>query len=124
MKLLALLLLAGAVVLAADSPIPPAMNAFTTDIYKQLAASDGNLMLSPFNIATALSMLLAGARGQTAKEMESVLHVHADPKYDAALGSFLTNLNTACNTGDNKLQTANGFGCRMGLRLSRGLRIR
>jgi serpin B len=109
MKLLALLLLAGAVVPAADSPIPPAMNAFTTDIYKQLAASDGNLMLSPFNIATALSMLLTGARGETAKEMESVLHVHADPNYDAALGSFLANLNTACNTGDNKLQTANGL---------------
>jgi len=110
MKLLALILLAGAVVLAADSPIPPAMNAFTTDVYKQLAAAgDGNLMLSPFNIATALSMLLAGARGQTAKEMESVLHVHAGPHYDEALGSFLANLNTACNTGENKLQTANGL---------------
>jgi serine protease inhibitor len=78
MKLFVLLVLLGAVLSAASSPISPAMNAFTAATYKQLAEGDGNLILSPFNIATALSMLLAGARGQTATEIQFALHVHPD----------------------------------------------
>src|ERR1019366_8182927 len=44
---------------AADPRIMPTMNAFTAASYKQLTGGDGNLILSPFNIATALSMALA-----------------------------------------------------------------
>jgi serpin B len=94
---------------AADSRIMPAMNAFTTDSYKQLTRGDANLILSPFNIATALSMALAGARGQTAAEIQSVLHLHYDPTYDAALGALLAELTKAGNTGGNELLTANGL---------------
>jgi len=87
----------------------PVMNAFTTASYKQLAGDDGNLILSPFNIATALSMALAGASGQTAAEIQSVLQVHYDPTYDAALGALLADLTKAGNTGGNELHTANGL---------------
>ena len=52
---------------AADSRIAAGMNAFTTASYKQLVGGDSNLILSPFNIATALSMALAGARGPLAR---------------------------------------------------------
>jgi len=85
------------------------MNAFTTASYKQLARGDANLILSPFNIATALSMALAGARGQTAEEIQSVLHLHYDSTYDAALGVLLADLTKAGNTGGNELHTANGL---------------
>ena len=78
MKRFLLPMLLAAALPAADSRITPAMNAFTTDSYKQLTGRDANLILSPFNIATALSMALSGARGQTAAEIQSVLHLHYD----------------------------------------------
>src|SRR5215472_18116607 len=54
--------------------------AFGTDLYRQLAGP-GNLVLSPASIAAALRMALIGARGQTAAEMATVLHL---PGPDAA----------------------------------------
>ena len=94
---------------AADTRISPAMNAFTTACYRQLMGIDGNLILSPFNIATALSMTLAGARGRTADEMESVLHLHYDATYDASLGALLTGIVKAGSTAGNQLNIANGL---------------
>lgn len=48
--------------------------AFGLDLLK-VTAGDENLMLSPYSIATALSMLYPGARGTTAEEIASVLHL-------------------------------------------------
>jgi len=109
MKRFALPILLAAALPAADSRIAPAMNAFTTDSYKQLTVGDANLILSPFNVATALSMALAGARGQTADEIQSVLHVHYDSTYDAALAALLAGLSKEGNTGGNELHAANGL---------------
>jgi serpin B len=109
MKRFVLPILLAAALPAADSRITPAMNAFTPASYRQLMGGDANLILSPFNIATALSMALAGARGQTAEEIQSVLHLHYDLTYDAALGSLLADLTKAGNTGGNELHTANGL---------------
>jgi serpin B len=109
MKRFALPILLAATSLAADSHIMPSMNAFTIASYKQLTGGDANLILSPFNIATALSMPLAGARGQTAEEIQSVLHLHYDSSYDAALGTLLADLTKAGNAGGNELHTANGL---------------
>jgi serpin B len=52
--------------------------AFGTDLYRQLAGP-GNLVLSPASIATALRMALIGARGQTAAEMATALHLTTAP---------------------------------------------
>src|ERR1017187_2408211 len=106
MRRFVLPILLAAALPAADSRITPAINAFTTASYKRLAGRDANLILSPFNIATALSMALAGARGQTAEEIQSVLHLLYDPTYHAAL---LADLTKAGNTGGNELHTANGL---------------
>lgn len=102
---------------AADSRITSAMNSFTTESYKQLARGDGNLILSPFNIATALSMALAGARGQTAREIRSVLHLDQDPNYDAALGALVAGLGKAANSGGNELLIANGLWVQKGFEI-------
>src|SRR5271157_140703 len=109
MKRLILPILLSAALPGADSRIMPSMNAFTTASYKQLAGGDANLIVSPFNIATALSMALAGARGQTAEEIQAVLHLHYDPTYDAALGALLADLAKAGNTAGSELHTANGL---------------
>ena len=109
MKRLLLSILAAATLRAADSRIMPAMNAFTVASYKQLSRGDANLIASPFNIATVLSMALAGAGGRTAEEIQSVLHVRYDASYDASLGTMLADLSKAGNTGGNELHTANGL---------------
>ena len=54
-----------------------ANRAFALDLYGTVAsaaAADDNVFLCPIGIATVLSMTYAGARGDTATEMASVLH--------------------------------------------------
>ncbi len=51
-----------------------AINAFGLDLYRQVAADGGNVVVSPASIALALAMTRAGARGATAAEMDAVLH--------------------------------------------------
>jgi len=109
MKRFVLPVLLAAALPAADSRIVPAMNAFTTSSYQQLAGGDANLILSPFNIATALSMALAGARGQTAAEIQSVLRIRYGSTYDADLGALLAGLAKAGNNEGSELRTANGL---------------
>ncbi len=49
---------------------------FAVDLFKQLAAeSDENLVVGPHSIWTALAMVWAGARGDTASEIAAVLHL-------------------------------------------------
>ena len=52
--------------------------AFAFDLYRKLSSRPGNLFLSPYSISTALAMTHAGARGQTAEEMSTVLHLARD----------------------------------------------
>jgi serpin B len=51
-----------------------AINAFGLELYRQVAADGGNVVVSPASIALALAMARAGARGATAAEMDAVLH--------------------------------------------------
>ena len=60
---------------AAQEPFPDALelargNAqFAFDVYRELAASQGNLFLSPHGVSEALAMTYAGARGDTETAM-------------------------------------------------------
>jgi serpin B len=49
-------------------------NAFGFDLYRQLRADSGNLFFSPYSIAQVLTMISAGARGQTLQQMAQTLH--------------------------------------------------
>ena len=110
MKRIVFILLFATALPAADSRIVPGMNAFTTASYQHLGrGGDGNLILSPFNIGTALSMALGGAHGQTANEMAAVLHQHYDPAYDPALAALIAELTKVGNSAGNQLLTANGL---------------
>ena len=52
-----------------------AVNAFTMDLYGRLAEGNtDNIVISPFSVSFALSMTMAGARGETAEQMSHVLH--------------------------------------------------
>ncbi len=49
--------------------------AFAFDLYGRLAGADGNLFFSPWSISACLAMAREGARGETASEMDRVLHL-------------------------------------------------
>ena len=49
-------------------------NAFALDLYRALSNAEGNLFYSPFSISQALAMTLAGARGETERQMVDTLH--------------------------------------------------
>jgi serpin B len=51
-----------------------AINAFGFDLYGRVAEPGANAVISPASIVIALGMARAGARGQTATEMDEVLH--------------------------------------------------
>jgi serine protease inhibitor len=51
-----------------------AIDAFGFDFYKSDLTSGGNAVVSPASIVLALSMAQAGAKGETAAQMDSVLH--------------------------------------------------
>ena len=52
-----------------------AMNEFAVDLYRTVVADQGgNTIVGPYSATFALSMIYAGARGQTAAEIAQVLH--------------------------------------------------
>ncbi|MBV1862198.1 MAG: serpin family protein [Nannocystaceae bacterium] len=66
------------------------INAFSHDLYGQIARNDGNLIVSPASIAVALGMTYQGTTDDTAAEFKSVLHVEGmEPsQWHAALGEL------------------------------------
>ena len=69
-------------------------NAFAVDLYAQLSKQPGNLFFSPESISTAFGMAYAGARGQTATEMEHVFHFTLPPdRLHPAMGALLAEMN-------------------------------
>lgn len=48
--------------------------AFAFELYQVLRGEEGNLFYSPYSISAALAMAYAGAREETAEEMQTVLH--------------------------------------------------
>jgi len=69
-------------------------NAFAVDLYGHLRARSGNLFFSPESISTALAMAYAGARGDTAAQMEKTLHFTLSPdRLHPAMGAILSDLN-------------------------------
>jgi serine protease inhibitor len=69
-------------------------NAFAIALYGHLRGQNGNLFFSPESISTALAMVYAGARGDTAIEMAKTLHFTLPPeRLHPAMGALLSNLN-------------------------------
>jgi serpin B len=51
---------------------------FALNLYGTLRGKEGNIFLSPYSVSSALAMTYLGARGETAKQMASVLRLPAD----------------------------------------------
>jgi serpin B len=68
-----------------------AINAFGFDVWEGLRTSGrtDNLALSPASVALALTIALAGARGETAREIGAALHVASEPEQTARIAGAL-----------------------------------
>ena len=55
-----------------------ANNQFSLELYSKSRLQEGNLFFSPYSISSALAMTYEGAKGQTAEEMQAVLHLPED----------------------------------------------
>jgi len=92
---------------AADEVVA-ANNEFACDLYRAVSSEPGNLFMSPYSIATALSMTYAGAAGTTAQEMAQVLHIPGSaPQWHEASGALLESLNRGVSLGGYELAIAN-----------------
>jgi serine protease inhibitor len=105
---------------SSDEGLVRGNNAFSVQLYRELAASKGNIFFSPYSISSALGMAYAGARGNTAEEMKATLHFQFD---QARLGSAFKRLNreltAAAVRSGQKLRIANGL-CLTGGDVSKG----
>ena len=76
------------------SALTRAYNASGQMLFRQFSAGAGNIVFSPYSIGSAMAMALAGARGDTAEEMRTVLqHALAGQKIDDANAAALATLN-------------------------------
>ncbi len=92
-------LLAAAVPQAAEAaevrPLTRAYNASGQALFRDFSAGPGNIVFSPYSIGTAMAMVLAGARGETEREMAAVLHHSLDrTQINDANASALATLNS------------------------------
>jgi serpin B len=85
---------------------------FAFDLYRQLAAdpqyTDQNLFFSPYSISSALAITYEGARGTTADEIRTVLHL---PANDTLRREGFSAIDAGLNHGDANytLRTANAL---------------
>jgi serpin B len=96
------------------------MNEFAVDLYRAVVAEQGdNTIVGPYSATFALSMIYAGARGQTATEMAQVLH--AD-KLDSAhwhegINAYDLTLDARTSDSPTEWNSANKVWTRPGLEL-------
>ena len=74
-----------------------AINSLGVDLYHRVSTGSGNVVFSPASVAIALDMARAGARGETAAQMDAVLHAVGSPAAQAeaisSLDQALSSLN-------------------------------
>ncbi|MFH0750627.1 MAG: serpin family protein [Chloroflexota bacterium] len=99
---------------AAASGVGAALSAFGLDLYRALAADEPNVVLSPTSIALALAMARAGARGETAAEMDAVMHGLASDDH----ASWLNALDQVLATRSGTFGDASGASLPVALRIA------
>jgi serpin B len=92
---------------AQQSDSAGSLNSFSFDLYRQLKSDKENLFFSPLSIDIALIMAKEGARNDTKKAFEKVLHIDSNMVGNDAL-NFVQNLKS-CKDSSNQLNIANAI---------------
>ncbi len=91
---------------------------FSLDLYQKLRKKEGNIFFSPYSISTALGMIYAGSRANTAIQMKEVLHFSLDNnKLHNAFRNLLKALKEGQRKGKVELNIANALWVQKGLTL-------
>jgi serpin B len=94
------------------------INQFAAELYPKLARNGENTIFSPLSVFAALSMVLNGARGETAKEIAAILHQpYPDVDYNAALSEVVSQMIQSVNGSGTELSNANGLWVDKALRI-------
>jgi serpin B len=99
----------------AASPTPEAVlvasyNATGERLFQDLAKDPGNIVMSPYSVGSALSMVLAGARGETAAAIAETLDLHlSDADLASANSSLIADLKAAGGKQSVTLNSANAL---------------
>lgn len=97
---------------APDASVVAGNNRFAADLYRQLASEPANagknIFFSPYSISSALAITYEGARGTTADEIASVLHL---PTNETPRREGFAAMDAVLNRGDANytLRTANAL---------------
>jgi len=83
--------------------------AFAIELYSKLRGEEGNLFFAPYSLSSALAMVFAGARGDTAREMAAVLQLAPGPGTHAAFARLQARLNRAAAREGVELGVANAL---------------
>ncbi len=76
------------------------INAFTFDLFREVKGEAGNTFLSPWNIANALSLVFAGARGETERQMSRTLNITQEQEgFHKAFGELIIDLEDQSREG-------------------------
>ena len=85
-------------------------NEFAFNLYGRLREPEGNIFFSPYSVSSALAMTYLGARGETAKQMATVLRLPADhAEATADFTALNKNLNGDGETRHYQLNVANAL---------------
>ncbi len=85
------------------------MGRFACELYQQFARGQDNVALSPLCNISALSMLLDGARGQTAAQLAKALHqAYPDSSHYLTVTGLLNQITRHGNAEGSELTLANG----------------
>ena len=107
--------LLSAPVSAADAAPPAAAlvkgnTAFAVAVYGELGKADGNVFFSPFSVSTALGMAFAGAREDTARQMQDVLGLPSDQApVPSGLSALGRDISAAADSAGEHFMIANGL---------------
>jgi len=93
-------------------PLSPSSATLAVAMYRRLAKSSDDIVVSPFSLRVALTMVLAGAKGETAAELRQLLGVDEDDTLvHETLGELCRDLRTTGTDGSlgiaNSLWVAN-----------------
>ena len=94
-------------------------NEFAIAMYSRLGQDRKNLFFSPFSIRTALALAHAGARGETASQIQEVLQFGGEgDELHVALARMISRFTASARAG-YQMVVANSLWCQEGLALSR-----